>query len=63
MAPKLLAPRSLNLVDYNAYFTDALGRLRTERRYRVFADLERIAPAVALMRFGNRRRSRRTSMG
>jgi 5-aminolevulinate synthase len=30
-------------VDYRAYFTDALGRLHAERRYRVFADLERIA--------------------
>jgi 5-aminolevulinate synthase len=30
-------------MDYNKYFTDALGRLRNERRYRVFADLERIA--------------------
>jgi 5-aminolevulinate synthase len=29
--------------NYNKYFTDALGRLRNERRYRVFADLERIA--------------------
>ena len=30
-------------MDYRAYFTDALGRLHNERRYRVFADLERIA--------------------
>jgi 5-aminolevulinate synthase len=29
--------------NYNDFFTDALGRLRSERRYRVFADLERIA--------------------
>ena len=30
-------------MDSNAFFTDALGHLRSERRYRVFADLERIA--------------------
>ena len=30
-------------MNYSAYFTDALARLRSERRYRVFADLERIA--------------------
>jgi 5-aminolevulinate synthase len=30
-------------MDYNAFFTGALGQLHNERRYRVFADLERIA--------------------
>jgi len=30
-------------MDYNMFFTDALARLRSERRYRVFADLERLA--------------------
>jgi 5-aminolevulinate synthase len=30
-------------INYHAFFADALGRLRSERRYRVFADLERIA--------------------
>ena len=34
-------------VDYHAFFADALGRLHTERRYRVFADLERIAGRYA----------------
>jgi 5-aminolevulinate synthase len=30
-------------MDYNRFFRSALDRLRQERRYRVFADLERIA--------------------
>jgi len=30
-------------MTYDAYFADALARLKHERRYRVFADLERIA--------------------
>src|SRR5262245_19044438 len=30
-------------MNYDAFFADALGRLREERRYRVFAELERIA--------------------
>ena len=30
-------------MNYDGYFLHALARLRNERRYRVFADLERIA--------------------
>jgi 5-aminolevulinate synthase len=30
-------------MDYGTFFTDALARLRDERRYRVFADIERLA--------------------
>jgi 5-aminolevulinate synthase len=32
-----------NRMDYSSFFTSALDKLRDERRYRVFADLERIA--------------------
>ena len=30
-------------MNYDGFFADAIGRLWYERRYRVFADLERIA--------------------
>jgi 7-keto-8-aminopelargonate synthetase-like enzyme len=30
-------------MNYDEFFADAIGRLSHERRYRVFADLERIA--------------------
>ena len=30
-------------MDYTAFFADALAQLHHERRYRVFADLERLA--------------------
>ena len=30
-------------MDYDKYFTATVTRLQDERRYRVFADLERIA--------------------
>ena len=33
-------------MNYNDFFTDALARLHGERRYRVFADLERIAGRI-----------------
>jgi 5-aminolevulinate synthase len=39
----LMIYRRNSKVDYHGYFADALGRLRSERRYRVFADLERLA--------------------
>ena len=37
------APRTFRQLDYGAFFDFALDQLRDERRYRVFADLERRA--------------------
>ena len=37
------APERPLTMNYDAIFADALARLREERRYRVFTDLERIA--------------------
>jgi hypothetical protein len=45
-------------IDYHNYFTGALTRLHAERRYRVFADLERIAGRAFRTRCGIRRRAR-----
>src|SRR5271169_7236883 len=36
-------PGRATAMDYAAYFSDALAHLHSERRYRVFADLERLA--------------------
>jgi len=36
-------PGDKRFMNYDAYFSDALARLRDERRYRIFADLERLA--------------------
>ena len=36
-------PNNRPTIDYRRYFTGALDRLHGERRYRIFADLERIA--------------------
>ena len=47
-------------VNYGAYFVDALDRLHSERRYRVFADLERIAGPLSARHLafaGGRRRT------
>ena len=38
-------------MDYQAFFTSALDRLKAERRYRVFADLERVAGRFPVARW------------
>ena len=47
-------------MNYDGYFLHALARLQDERRYRVFADLERIAGAIPLPS-GTRLRARAAS--
>ena len=44
---------------YDAYFENALARLKDERRYRVFADLERLAGGFPT-RSGTRPKGRAT---
>ena len=48
------------LMNYDEFFADAIGRLWHERRYRVFADLERIAGRFPA-RSGIHRKARATS--
>jgi 5-aminolevulinate synthase len=36
-------PREARVASYDGFFADAIARLHGERRYRIFADLERIA--------------------
>src|SRR5690242_1088402 len=43
-AKSIVCPRSGGrFMNYDGFFGDAIARLRGERRYRVFADLERVA--------------------
>jgi hypothetical protein len=46
------------LMNYDGFFTDAIGRVRRELRYRVFADLERIAGRFPPPRSGIHRKAR-----
>ena len=48
---KIDAGRTRGAMDYQAYFTGHLDRLRDEGRYRVFAELERIVGAFPRARF------------
>src|SRR5689334_5924054 len=41
--PHLRPPVSGSVMDYSQFFRTALNQLHDERRYRVFADLERVA--------------------
>jgi hypothetical protein len=47
-------------MNYDDFFADALARLRSERRYRVFA-ISSESPAASRAPFGIRRRARRIS--
>ena len=42
-------------MDYNGYFSDALARLQSERRYRVFADLEALVDVWERLELPRRR--------
>ena len=48
-------------MNYDEFFADGIGRLWHERRYRVFADLERIAGRFPPARSGIHRKARATS--
>jgi 5-aminolevulinate synthase len=43
MAEQWSNPRETEVASYDGFFAEAIGRLHVERRYRVFADLERVA--------------------
>ena len=48
-------------MDYSKFFSAALSRLHDERRYRVFADLERIAGRFPACGVAFARKGRATS--
>ena len=47
-------------MNYDVFFANALGRLQDERRYRVFADLERQAGRFPARDLAFARRARAT---